>query len=180
MKKQKISAKTVALMAMMIALAMIFSYVETMIPINFGIPGRKTGTCQFGHCGGNLPFWWETGIFDFHCANLLKRIHVWKSGIHHVQSGGRSAQSGSHAPFEKNRQAVDPCGQCHGWYLPQHWTVDRGNACGGKSEADFLCSGTSDFRISYRSADRYRMQSDSSSSQTGIRICKITSCLPGA
>ena len=31
MKKQKISAKTVALMAMMIALAMIFSYVETMI-----------------------------------------------------------------------------------------------------------------------------------------------------
>lgn len=37
MKKQKISAKTVALMAMMIALAMIFSYVETMIPINFGI-----------------------------------------------------------------------------------------------------------------------------------------------
>ena len=43
MKKQKISAKTVALMAMMIALAMIFSYVETMIPINFGIPGVKLG-----------------------------------------------------------------------------------------------------------------------------------------
>lgn len=30
-------------MAMMIALAMIFSYVETMIPINFGIPGVKLG-----------------------------------------------------------------------------------------------------------------------------------------
>ena len=43
MKKQKISAKTVALMAMMIALAMIFSYVETMIQINFGIPGVKLG-----------------------------------------------------------------------------------------------------------------------------------------
>ena len=38
MKKQKISAKTVALLAMMIALALVFSYVETLIPINFGIP----------------------------------------------------------------------------------------------------------------------------------------------
>ena len=33
MKKQKISAKTVALLAMMIALALVFSYVETLIPI---------------------------------------------------------------------------------------------------------------------------------------------------
>ena len=180
MKKQKISAKTVALMAMMIALAMIFSYVETMIPINFGIPGVKLGLAKSGHCGGNLPFWWETGIFDFHCANLLKRIHVWKSGIHHVQSGGRSAQSGSHAPLKKTDKLSILAVSVMGGICQQHWTVDRGNACGGKSEADFLCSGTSDFRISYRSADRYRMQSDSSSSQTGIRICKITSCLPGA
>ena len=43
MKKQKISAKTVALLAMMIALALVFSYVETLIPINFGIPGVKLG-----------------------------------------------------------------------------------------------------------------------------------------
>lgn len=43
MKKQKTSAKEVALMAMMIALALIFSYVETLIPINFGIPGVKLG-----------------------------------------------------------------------------------------------------------------------------------------
>ena len=35
MKKQKISAKIVALLAMMIALALVFSYVETLIPINF-------------------------------------------------------------------------------------------------------------------------------------------------
>ena len=35
-------------MAMMIALAMIFSYVETMIPINFGIPGVKLGLATLG------------------------------------------------------------------------------------------------------------------------------------
>ena len=30
-------------MAMLVALAMIFSYVESLIPINFGIPGAKLG-----------------------------------------------------------------------------------------------------------------------------------------
>ncbi len=43
MRQRKISAKTIALMAMMTALALVFSYVESMIPINFGIPGVKLG-----------------------------------------------------------------------------------------------------------------------------------------
>ena len=42
-EKKRISAKTVAVLAMMIALALIFSYVEALIPINFGIPGIKLG-----------------------------------------------------------------------------------------------------------------------------------------
>ena len=50
MKKQKISAKTVALLAMMIALALVFSYVETLIPINFGIPGVKLGLANLIIC----------------------------------------------------------------------------------------------------------------------------------
>ncbi len=36
-------SKRVARCAMLIALAMIFSYVEVLIPINFGIPGIKLG-----------------------------------------------------------------------------------------------------------------------------------------
>ncbi|MBP3877633.1 MAG: Gx transporter family protein [Lachnospiraceae bacterium] len=36
-------AKTVALCGMLTALAMLFSYVETLIPLNFGIPGIKLG-----------------------------------------------------------------------------------------------------------------------------------------
>ena len=43
MKKKKLSTKTVALLAMMIAIALIFSYVEALIPISFGIPGIKLG-----------------------------------------------------------------------------------------------------------------------------------------
>ena len=36
-------AKKVAYAGMLVALAMIFSYVEALIPINFGIPGIKLG-----------------------------------------------------------------------------------------------------------------------------------------
>ncbi len=43
MEKRQLSTRTIALMAMMIALALVFSYVETLIPINFGIPGVKLG-----------------------------------------------------------------------------------------------------------------------------------------
>lgn len=36
-------SKKVPRMALMVALAMIFSYVEALIPINFGLPGMKLG-----------------------------------------------------------------------------------------------------------------------------------------
>ena len=35
--------KKLANMAMLVALAMIFSYVESLIPVNFGVPGMKLG-----------------------------------------------------------------------------------------------------------------------------------------
>ncbi len=41
--KRQLSAKTIALLAMMIALALVFSYVESLIPFSFGIPGVKLG-----------------------------------------------------------------------------------------------------------------------------------------
>ncbi len=37
------STKRLALCGMLVALAMIFSYVESLIPINFGVPGIKLG-----------------------------------------------------------------------------------------------------------------------------------------
>lgn len=36
-------SRKIAIMALMTALAMIFSYIESLIPINFGIPGMKLG-----------------------------------------------------------------------------------------------------------------------------------------
>ena len=74
MKKQKISAKTVALMAMMIALAMIFSYVETMIPINFGIPGVKLGLA-------NLVIVAAIYLFGGKQAFLISVVRIFLSGF---------------------------------------------------------------------------------------------------
>ena len=38
--------KKIANMAMLVAVAMIFSYVESLIPINFGVPGMKLGVAN--------------------------------------------------------------------------------------------------------------------------------------
>ena len=42
-KSSKSTAEKVALSAVMVALAIIFSYVEVLIPFNFGVPGIKLG-----------------------------------------------------------------------------------------------------------------------------------------
>ncbi len=41
--KEEIMAKKAAYMGMMVALAFVFSYLESLVPINFGIPGIKLG-----------------------------------------------------------------------------------------------------------------------------------------
>ena len=41
MKNSHVASRKIALCAMLMALAMIFSYVDALIPINFGVPGIK-------------------------------------------------------------------------------------------------------------------------------------------
>ena len=43
MKNSHVASRKIALCAMLMALAMIFSYVEVLIPINLGVPGIKLG-----------------------------------------------------------------------------------------------------------------------------------------
>ena len=61
-------------MAMMIALAMIFSYVETMIPINFGIPGVKLGLA-------NLVIVTAIYLFGGKQAFLISIVRIFLSGF---------------------------------------------------------------------------------------------------
>ena len=61
-------------MAMMIALAMIFSYVETIIPINFGIPGVKLGLA-------NLVIVAAIYLFGGKQAFLISIVRIFLSGF---------------------------------------------------------------------------------------------------
>lgn len=61
-------------MAMMIALALVFSYVETLIPINFGIPGVKLGLA-------NLVIVAVIYLFGGKEALLVSVVRIFLSGF---------------------------------------------------------------------------------------------------
>ena len=88
MKKKKLSTKTIAMLAMMIAIALVFSYVETLIPINFGIPGVKLGLANLAIVavlyimGGKQALYLLFGLssVDF-CSQILHpSCTVWREG----------------------------------------------------------------------------------------------------
>ena len=61
--------------AMLVALAMIFSYVESLIPINLGIPGIKLGVANLVTVTGlYILYSLAGGILSFLVMLLLKRI----------------------------------------------------------------------------------------------------------
>ena len=43
MEKKKVNTKKISGIGLMIALAFVLSYIESMMPINIGIPGIKAG-----------------------------------------------------------------------------------------------------------------------------------------
>ncbi|MCD8231446.1 MAG: Gx transporter family protein [Clostridiales bacterium] len=74
MGRKYFSAKTIALLAMMIAVAMVFSYVESLIPINFGIPGVKLGLA-------NLAIVAALYLLDGKQALLISVVRIILSGF---------------------------------------------------------------------------------------------------
>ena len=86
MKRNMTKSGKIAYGAMLVALAMIFSYVESLIPISIGIPGIKLG------------------------VDISRGLYVWKWCFHHIQSGRWSAESYGNAYYKENRQIFD--GQC--------------------------------------------------------------------
>ena len=88
---------------MMIALALVFSYVETLIPINFGIPGVKLGLANLVIVAALYLIGGKEAFLVSVVRIFFEWIYVWKSGFYHVQSGRRSVEPGSDAYSEKNR-----------------------------------------------------------------------------
>lgn len=110
MKRNMTKSGKIAYGAMLVALAMIFSYVESLIPITIGIPGIKLGVA-------NLVT--VLGIFFLRPCEVLTVVimriflvglYVWKWCFHHIQSGRWSAESYGNANYKENKQIFD--GQC--------------------------------------------------------------------
>ena len=73
-------ARKVALCGMLTALAMIFSYVETLIPINFGIPGVKLGLANLVVLSG-LYFLKPPHVLAVSVARILLTGFMFGNGM---------------------------------------------------------------------------------------------------
>lgn len=77
------STKRIANMSMLVALAIIFSYIEFLIPINLGIPGMKLGLA-------NLVIviaLYILKISDVWIISILRILimgYVWKWYVNHL------------------------------------------------------------------------------------------------
>ena len=55
-------AKNIAMLALLIALAVLMGYVESLIPLNFGIPGIKIGLCNIVILIVLLQYSWKEAL----------------------------------------------------------------------------------------------------------------------
>ena len=68
-------AKKTALLGMLVALAFVLSYIETLIPINLGIPGAKLGLANLVVMVA-LYTWNKGSICTFHGAYPAHRAYI--------------------------------------------------------------------------------------------------------
>ena len=58
----KYSARKIAILALLIALAILLGYVETLIPLNLGVPGIKPGLCNIVVLMTMLMYSWREAL----------------------------------------------------------------------------------------------------------------------
>lgn len=80
MKNSHVASRKIALCAMLMALAMIFSYVEALIPINFGVPGIKLGIANLIVVIG-LFFLPPTEVLMISIARILLMGYLFGNGM---------------------------------------------------------------------------------------------------
>ena len=70
--------KKAAYLGLFAAIAIIFGYVESLIPFFAGIPGMKLGLANLAvlFCAGEVYV--ERSGAGFHCENFYYRFYVWK------------------------------------------------------------------------------------------------------
>lgn len=145
--------RKLANMAMLVALAMIFSYVESLIPINFGIPGMKPRSCQSGDCDRAVFPGTSGSISGGSYEDPSDRLFVWKWNVDHIQSGRRNLKLSGYGTDEEAERIFRSRSQYRRRRVTQYRSDYRGIHCSRESETGLLSSGTSDRRYSDRIRD---------------------------
>mgnify|MGYP003227906440 CR=1 FL=1 len=141
----------VAYFGVFTALALIFSYVETLIPINFGIPGVKLGLA-------NLVIVIALYKMKLTEVYLLSVVRVLLSGfIFGNYFSIIYSLAGGLLSLEEEQRIQCDGNQCGGRSVPQCGTADRCNACGGDIQCRLLFPGASGRRTDHRTGDRDRV-----------------------
>lgn len=159
--------KKLTISALLVALAMILSYVEVLIPFNFGIPGIKLGLA-------NLVVVVALYLLNARQALMISVVRILLVSLY-IRQYGRSAlqyhrgtselRSDGSLPQDQ-RSLHDEC-QCCRRHQPQHWPDSGGCIRCQEPESAFLSPGTYDRRHHYRFAYRPCGRSDHSFCQKG-------------
>lgn len=142
--------KKIANMAVLVAVAMIFSYVESLIPINFGVPGMKLGIANLVTVTG-LYFLAVPEVLAVVAMRVLLTGFLFGNGMSIIYSlaGGLLSVLG-HGWHEEAERVLHYRNQHSRRNRTQYWTACSCSTCCGELEVSLLSSGI----VSCRRGDR--------------------------
>lgn len=146
----------VAYFGVFTALALIFSYVETLIPINFGIPGVKLGLANLVIVIA-LYKMKLTEVYLLSVVRVLLSGFIFGNYFSIIYTWPVDVKSDGNGTLEEEQRIQCDGNQCGGRSVPQCGTADRCNACSGDIQCRLLFLGASGRRTDYRTGDRDRV-----------------------
>lgn len=154
MRDSRTASRKIALCAMLMALAMIFSYVEVLIPINLGVPGIKLGIANLVVVVG-LFFLPAGEVLMISVARILLMGYLFGNGMSILYSLAGGLLSFSCDVLTETYQRI----QYHRRkYCRRRDAQCRADLRGGsrctEPQTVLLFTGTSRSRCHYRNADR--------------------------
>ena len=152
MRDSRTASRKIALCAMLMALAMIFSYVEVLIPINLGVPGIKLGIANLVVVVG-LFFFPAGEVLMISVARILLMGYLFGNGMS-ILSCRRTPEFSCDVLTETYQRI-----QYHRRkYCRRRDAQCRADLRGGsrctEPQTVLLFTGTSRSRCHYRNADR--------------------------
>lgn len=154
MRDSRTASRKIALCAMLMALAMIFSYVEVLIPINLGVPGIKLGIANLVVVVG-LFFLPAGEVLMISVARILLMGYLFGNGMSILYSLAGGLLSFLVMFLLKHIKEFSITGvSIAGGVTHNVAQICRGGSRCTEPQTVLLFTGTSRSRCHYRNADR--------------------------